>query len=378
MNTATVSRYGLNFPENFRWGCVGLGHTRVRLNPGTQAYSHLDPGARLQCIGPTGGEANVAINLADSAGLNTTMLTALVKGDPWYGMIKRGYGAMGVNTDYAKIFDYKPRGPVHGTVFSPLGYGEESPEVTYHVAGEAAAQLGPADFDFDQVFFPGAAFAHTGGIFLTVGVNTPELIINFLESAGKNDVIRSFDLNWRKKLWADNPNQANAQKIYRDIVQRVEILEGNKSDLADALGIEGFQSGMAKKTDPLDPTPHMVMITETVKQFPNLKVVLTNLRHEIDTNHQLWSALAWVNGKFYHAPKKEIFVLDRVGGGDATTAYFLWSMLNGKTEQEAIDIAWAAGALKTATVGDTLKVGPEKVLAKAKAGRSGAAAEIAR
>lgn len=380
MAVASVSRFGLEFPASYRWGVVTLGHTRMRSNPGTQAWSHLDPGASAQWIGPTGGELNVAINFADSAGLPSTHLTALVDQDPLDGLVRRGFGAMRVDTSFANVFKYAPRGPVYGIVFSPLGYGEDGPEVTYHIAGEVAALLKPGAFDYDAVFRGGAVYAHSGGIFSTVSQNAPDLVIEFFREAGKRRVIRSFDLNYRGRLWEHIGGKARAQEVCREIAANVEILEGNKSDMQDALRMEvpTKEDASQRKKDPMDPGPHMAIIDATVKQFPNIKVVLTNLRHELDVNHQLWSALAWINGKFYHAPVKELFVLDRVGGGDATTSYLLRAMLLGKSEQEAIDDAWAAGALCTATVGDTLKVGPDKVEAKAKAGRSGAAAEIVR
>ncbi len=380
MGAATVSRYGLEFPTSYRWGVVTLGHTRMRNNPGTQAWSHLDPGISTQWIGPTGGELNVAINFADSAGIPSTHLTALVNGDPLDGLVRRGFGAMRVDTSFAKLVPYAPRGPVYGIVFSPLGFGEDSPEVTYHLAGEAAALLKPGAFDYDAVFQGGAVYAHSGGIFSTVSRDAPDLVIEFFREAGKRGVIRSFDLNYRERLWAHIGGKARAQEVCREIAANVEILEGNKSDLQNALNINApaTESASQGKKDPMDPAPHMAMIEATVKQFPNIRVVLTNLRHEVDASHQLWSVLAWINGKFYHAAVKELFVLDRVGGGDATTSYLLRAMLLGKSEQDAVDQAWAAGALCTATAGDTLKVGPDKIEAKARAGRSGAAAEIVR
>jgi len=372
-----VQRHGLNFPSAYKWGVVTMGHTRMRACPGTQAFSHLDPGSETRWIGPTGGELNVAINFADSAGERSTHLTALVTGDPLSGLVKRGFGAMGVDTSFAKVFAHKPRGPLYGIVFSPLGKGAESPEVAYHVAGEAAALLGPDDFDFKDIFFGGAVFAHSGGIFLTVGDKTPASVLKFYDEAGKCGINRSFDANFRAKLWADIGGKARAQEVCRQIAANVEILEGNRSDMADALGLEAPYTS-EKGSDPVCPKPHMRMIEAAVEAFPNLRIVLTNLRHEYDANHHRWRVLAWINGNFYHSPTLELNnVLDRVGGGDATTSYLLLGLMKGMEPQDAVNLAFAAGALKTATVGDTLKVGYEKVLAFArKAG--GAAGEISR
>lgn len=377
---ARVQRYGLNIPANIRYGVVAMGHSRVRLNPGTVGFSHLRPGGTLEVIGPTGGEANVSITFGRSAEIRSALLTALVKGDPWDGVIRAGYRLMNVDTGFNKgeEFVHGPRGPVYGTVFSPTGAGEDSPEVSYHVAGEAAALLEPGYFDLDAVHSGGTFVAHTGGIFSTVGPKTPEAQIEFLRDAKNRGINTSYDANFRGKLWGIDPKDPNSKEllrargVYGDIMPFVDMLEGNKSDFANAFGIE------IDKSDPMDIETQKTTIKRTLDKFKDVKVVLTNIRHELDANNHLWRVLAYIDGEFYFTPTRHLTVVDRVGGGDATTSYLLWSILQGKSPQEAVEIADAAGGLKTAYVGDTLECPASKVVSRAKAIKEKGAAEISR
>jgi len=102
--------------------------------------------------------------------------------------------------------------------------------------------------------------------------------------------------------------------------------------------------------------------------YPNVKVVATTLREVHSTNRHSWSAVAWVNGKTYQAPTCELDVVDRVGGGDGYAAGFFYGLLSGASEQEAVNLGWAHGALLTTYPGDTTMATLDQVRAFAKGG----------
>ena len=79
----------------------------------------------------------------------------------------------------------------------------------------------------------------------------------------------------------------------------------------------------------------------------------TTLREVHSTNRHSWGAVAWINGKTYQSPTCELDVLDRVGGGDGYAAGFFYGLLSGASEQEAVNLGWAHGALLTTFPGDT-------------------------
>jgi 2-dehydro-3-deoxygluconokinase len=86
------------------------------------------------------------------------------------------------------------------------------------------------------------------------------------------------------------------------------------------------------------------------------------------TNNHSWSAVAWLNGKTHTAPTCELNVHDRVGGGDGFAAGFIYGLLAGETEEEAVKLGWAHGALLTTFPGDTTMASVEQVKAFAKGG----------
>jgi 2-dehydro-3-deoxygluconokinase len=86
------------------------------------------------------------------------------------------------------------------------------------------------------------------------------------------------------------------------------------------------------------------------------------------TNRHSWGAVAWVDGKTFAAPTFELDVVDRVGGGDGFAAGFFYGLLAGKTEDEAIRLGWAHGALVTTFPGDTTMASLEQVQSLAQGG----------
>jgi len=113
------------------------------------------------------------------------------------------------------------------------------------------------------------------------------------------------------------------------------------------------------------------MIDKVTAMYPNVKVVATTLREVHSTNRHSWGAVAWIDGKTYESPTCELDILDRVGGGDGYAAGFFYGLLTGASEQEAVNLGWAHGALLTTFPGDTTMATVEQVRAFAKAARRG-------
>jgi 2-dehydro-3-deoxygluconokinase len=105
-----------------------------------------------------------------------------------------------------------------------------------------------------------------------------------------------------------------------------------------------------------------------VSKFPQIKVVATTLREVHSTNRHSWGAVAWIDGKTYISPTCELAVYDRVGSGDGFASGLFFGMLTGASEQEAVNLGWAHGALLTTFPGDTTMATVEQVRAFAKGG----------
>jgi 2-dehydro-3-deoxygluconokinase len=312
----------------------------------------------------SGGEFNVAANLADCFRMNTGIATAMVD-YPIGELISERVKAMGVKPFYRTFKHNGVNGPNMATVYSDQGHGVRPPVVFYNRSNEAAAQLKPGDFNWKGIFAGGVRWFHSGGIFAALSETTGELIIDGMKAAKKAGAIVSFDLNFREKLWNIWGGQKKAAEVIGRIVENVDVLVGNEEDLQKGLGIPGPE--LAAKSA-LDPKTFFEMIEKVVKKHPHVKVVATTLREVHSTNRHLWGAVAWVDGKTYVSPTCELDVHDRVGGGDGYAAGFFYGLLAGESPEEAVKLGWAHGALLTTFPGDTTMATVEQVRAFAKGG----------
>jgi len=353
-------RYGLNLKTEGALDLLSLGALIHRLDPGIIPFrkaSHCD-------IHVSGGEFNVAANLADCFGLKTGLASAMVD-YPIGHLIAERVRAMGVKPFY-KTFEHNGvNGPNMATVYSDRGQGVRAPVVFYNRSDEAAARLKPGDFDWDAIFGGGVRWFHSGGIFAALSETTGQLIIEGMRAAKAHGVVTSFDLNYRAKLWNLWGGNEVALKVLHGIVENVDVIVGNEEDLQMGLGIAGPEVAAKSK---LDPSTFFGMIDKVTAKYPNVKVVATTLREVHSTNRHSWSAVAWVDGKTYQAPTCELDVVDRVGGGDGYAAGFFYGLLSGASEQEAVNLGWAHGALLTTFPGDTTMATVDQVRAFAKGG----------
>jgi 2-dehydro-3-deoxygluconokinase len=339
---------------------VSLGALVHRLDPGIIPFRKA-----TECrIHVSGGEFNVAANLADCFKMNTGIATAMVD-YPIGDLIAERVRAMGVKPFYKHFAHNGVNGPNMATVYSDRGYGVRAPVVFYNRSNEAGGLLKAGDFNWSEIFKDGVRWFHSGGIFAALSPTTSDVVIEGMQAAKKAGAIVSFDLNYRAKLWSISGGEARAVEVLDKIVKNVDILVGNEEDLQKGLGIPG--QDVTKKSK-LDPSAFYKMIDQAVAKHPHIKVVATTLREVHSTNHHSWSAVAWVNGKTYNAPVAELDVYDRVGGGDGFAAGFFYGLLTGESPEEAVRLGWAHGALLTTFPGDTTMATLDQVRAFAKGG----------
>jgi len=350
----------LQIPRDGALDLVSLGALVHRLDPGAVPFRKA---ATCQ-IHVSGGEFNVAANLADCFRLRTAIATAMVD-YPIGDLISERVRAMGVKPFYKRFAHDGVTGPNMATVYSDRGFGVRPPVVFYNRSNEAAARLKPGDFDWGAIFSGGVRWFHSGGIFAALSPTTSELVIEAMQAAKAAGAVVSFDLNYREKLWNISGGAARAGEVLGRIVKHVDVLVGNEEDLQKGLGIAGPEVAARSQ---LDPGTFLAMIDRAVAKHPQIKVVATTLREVHTSNRHSWSAVAWVNGRTYTAPVSELDVFDRVGGGDGFASGFFYGLLAGEPPEEAVKLGWAHGALLTTFPGDTTMATVEQVRAFAKGG----------
>ena len=353
-------KYGLNIRPDGALDFLSLGAMIHRLDPGIIPFRKAN-----QCdIHVSGGEFNVAANLADAFGLKTAIATAMVN-YPIGELVAERVRAMGVKPFYKKFEHDGVTGPNIAAVYSDRGHGVRAPVVFYNRSNEAGALLKPGDFDWATIFAGGVRWFHSGGIFAALSETTGELIIEAMHAAKAAGAVTSFDLNFRAKLWKVFGGQDRALSVIHRIVKNVDVLVGNEEDLQKGLGIPGPEIASTSK---LDPTAFFGMIEKVLGRHSHIKVIATTLREVHTTNHHKWGSVAWIDGKTYASPTCDLDVLDRVGGGDGFAAGFIYGLLNGESPEDAVKLGWAHGALLTTFPGDTTMATLDQVRAFAEGG----------
>ncbi len=318
---------------------LALGALVYRLDPGVVPFHKA-----TECkIHVSGGEYNVAANLADCFGIPTGIAAAMVR-YPIGDLIAERVRAMGVQPFY-KYFEHDGvTGPNMATIYSDRGYGVRPPVVFYNRANEAAALLKPGDFDWASIFTRGVRWFHSGGIFAALSPTAAEVIIEAMQAAKAAGAVVSFDYNFREKLWELSGGAHRAEAVLRRIVQYVDVLVG-VPNVSDAVNI-----------------------------YPHVKIAATTQREVLSANRHRWSATAWIGGQTYTAPTCELDIYDRVGGGDGFAAGFFYGLLAGEMPENALKLGWAHGALVSTFPGDTTMA----KLADVRALAQGASASIQR
>ncbi|MBZ5583914.1 MAG: sugar kinase [Acidobacteriia bacterium] len=351
----------LNIPKDGALDLLSLGALVHRLDPGIIPFRKA-----TEClIHVSGGEFNVAANLANCFGMRTGIATAMVD-YPIGELIAERVRAMGVTPFYKRFKHDGVTGPNMATVYSDRGYGVRPPVVFYNRCNEAGSLLQPGDFDWNAIFSQGVKWFHSGGIFSALSPTTSELVIEGMQAAKAAGAVVSFDLNYRAKLWGRVPGgEERAREVLGRIARNVDVLVGNEEDLQKGLGIKGPEVAASSK---LDTRTFFEMISRVVEAYPQIKVVATTLRDVHSTNRHSWGAVAWVGGEQCVAPVAELDVYDRVGGGDGFASGFIYGLLAGEAPREAVRLGWAHGALLTTFPGDTTMATVDQVRAFAKGG----------
>lgn len=284
-----------------------------------------------------GAEANVAISLANF-GVDSCYVTKLPSHEIGQAAVN-SLRKFGVNTQYIVR-----GGPRVGIYYNERGASQRGSKCIYDRAGSSIQLSKPEDFDWKQIM-QGASWFHITGITPALGPNLVQSCIEAAEEAHKAGATVSLDLNYRAKLWS----REEANKAMTELCKYVDICVANEDDAADVFGIKAENTDTTKGE--LSTEGYKSVARQLMEKFAFKKVAIT-LRTSINANRNDWQALLYDGKDFFFSKKYEIWIVDRVGGGDSFTAGLIYSLLSGKSNQEAVEFAVAASCLKHTIEGD--------------------------
>src|ERR1700684_327140 len=347
------------------WDVVSLGEVMLRLDPGNERISTT----RHFRVWEGGGEYNVARGLRRCLGLETAIVTAIAD-NPVGRLVEDLMLQGGVGQKYVRWtpFDGVGRTVRNGLNFTERGFGVRAPLGCSDRGHTAISQVKPGEIDWEQVFRKdGARWFHTGGIFCGLSEAAPLVAQEAMVAARRAGAVVSYDLNYRASLWKSIGGKSKAQETNRRLAPLVDVMLGNEEDFTAALGFE--VKGLDEHHSRLDPNNFKRMIEQMVRDFPNLAVIATTLRHAKSATLNDWGAICSCDGTFYQARVREnLEIYDRVGGGDSFASGLIYGFLSGKDPQWAVDCGAAHGALAMTTPGDTTMATLDEVLQAMKAG----------
>ena len=309
---------------------VGLGEIMLRL---ATIKGNLVCNSHNFMANYGGGEANVLISLA-KFGIDTTMLTKVSDNDIGKAILAH-LKSNNINTDYI-LKDEKRT----GIYFLEIGSGSRTSKVIYDRAHSAFSNIKDGQLNIEEAL-SGANIFHLSGITLSLSEEIRKLIMNILKYCKENNILVSYDSNYRSKLWSIE----DAKNATLEILPYVNILSAGILDAENILGMNSEYKDREEKLKSY--------YSGIVKNYPNIKYIFSSIRDIKSSDINYLQCMFYVQNELY---KSKIYmiddIVDRVGGGDALTAGIIYGILKEKNPEYVCEFATAASVLKHSIYGD--------------------------
>ena len=308
-----------------------------------------------------GGEANVAVSLANY-GIDAEFVTRLPENDIAAACVQelRGLGVDTSNCVYG--------GDRLGIYFLENGAVARGSKVVYDRAHSSISTIEKGMIDWEKVL-KGADWFHWTGITPAISQGAADACLEAIKTANRLGVKVSCDLNYRKKLWKYGKT---ASEVMPELVEGCDLILGNEEDAEKEFGIKplGFD---AEKTDgEIDQSRFESVCRQLMERFPRCRKVAITLRGSLNASHNTWGGILFDGKKLNMSRRYDItHIVDRVGGGDSFMGGLLYGLLAYGNDQQALDFAVAASALKHTVFGDYNRMSVAEVEALMKGNGSG-------
>ncbi len=336
---------------------ITFGEIMLRLaTPEHQRFSQ----ANSYCASYGGGEANVAISLANY-GLEAEFVTRLPQNDFGKSVImelrKHNVGTANI------IFG----GERLGIYFLETGAVSRPSKVIYDRAHSSISEIRPGMLNWETVFAD-AAWFHWTGITPAISQGAAETCLEAIKIAKSKGLVVSCDLNFRKNLWKWGKS---AGEVMPEMVKYSDIILGNEEDAEKVFGIRPEKADIA--AGDVKSNEYESVCRDLKKMFPEAGKIIITLRGSVNADHNTWSGILYNGKEFFSAPVYQItHIVDRVGGGDSFMGGLIYGLITyTDDDKRALNFAVAASCLKHTIHGDFNLVTVSEVEALMKGDASG-------
>lgn len=297
-----------------RYDVLTLGETMIRLAP--PRWQRLEQADLLE-VAVGGAESNVAVALS-RLGLQTAWVSRLTD-NPLGHRIAQALRAHGVDVSHVI---WTPTGRV-GMYFVEFGQPPRATTVLYDRRGSAMSEMTLGDFN--PTLLDEARLLHVSGITPALSPACCALAEGVLRMAAERGVLRSFDVNYRAKLWSADEARAALELM----CVGVDVLFVTQQDA---------QRLFERQSD----APEMLRWLQA--RFTVGVAVMTMGKE---------GAIALDrDGCFYKGQAEPTPEVDPLGSGDAFAAGFLFGYLTDGNLASALQLGASAAALKRTIPGD--------------------------
>ncbi|MCC6460413.1 MAG: sugar kinase [Saprospiraceae bacterium] len=304
---------------------ITFGEIMMRLTaPGQQRF------AQASSLGITygGGEANTAAALAQM-GVPAAHVTVFPDND-------LGRAAAAFFRKAGIDMQHVGYGPGRlGLYFMEVGAGIRPSRIVYDRYESAFAHLDPARLDWDSIL-SGARWLHWTGITPAVSAPAAQACADAIRTARRLGITVSADVNYRRVLWQYGKTPA---EVMPALVEGCDVAVCTEGDAADMFGLKtnGFQD----------------MAAQMMQRFPHLKQIIATRRDTLSANHNRLTGLCFDRQSCHESPTFDLNpIVDRIGGGDAFMAGYIYGSLHFSDPARILAFATAASALKHTVEGD--------------------------
>jgi 2-dehydro-3-deoxygluconokinase len=193
--------------------------------------------------------------------------------------------------------------------------------VYYDRAHSCFTKLSEAEIDWD--YLTDARILHLSGLTVPISEQLGSIIPEAIKRAKKRNVLVSFDVNYRHRMWS--PEEARAALL--PILKDVDILFCSRNDAHSVFGVRG------------EPNEIIQQLGELTKA----RFIVCSLSHQ--------GLAAWNRSDFSLQAACTVDIVDRIGAGDAMVAGVLHGLLQGDFPK-ALRYGTTAAALALSQFGD--------------------------
>lgn len=284
-----------------------------------------------------GSEANVGVSLSNF-GIPASHVTRLPDNDLGKAVVAHLH-KHNVSTNHI-VFGSERL----GLYFLENGSMHRAPRIVYDRFDSAFAHIKPGQIDWDAVMKETSWF-HWTGITPAISQGAADVCKEAIAAANKHGVTVSGDINYRRNLWQYGKA---AHEIMPALIEGTHIMIAGRSDIENCTGLIADDYTESCK--------------QVMKRYPQLKMVTYTHRDTISASHNKIQGVLWNGSSLLRSKEFDLtHIVDRVGAGDAFMAGLIYGLIQKYPDQQTLEFATAACALKHGIEGDVNQVTVEEV-----------------